>query len=279
LSSTVGYLLAGWWNAMYGWRVMFMLLGIPGLALAAVAWFTLREPRLATSAGKANTSSAAQPSMKEVCLTLSSNATFRHLLVCLVGLLFFNFGIGQWQPTFFIRSYGLQTGTIGLWLAGVFGLGGLVGAYLGGYWASHHAVHNERLQLRVMASVVCGSGMLSTIAYLSPGPYRAFGLIGVFAMGMSALNGPLFATMQTLVPERMRAVSFALAYLVANLIGVGFGPLAVGALSDALRPWATGESIRYALLFLSPGYLWVGWHLWRASKTVIRDLTRAHELR
>jgi hypothetical protein len=56
------------------------------------------------------------------------------------------------------------------------------------------------------------------------------------------------------------------------LIGMGLGPLAAGAMSDALRPLVGEESLRYALLALCPGYLWAGWHLWQASTTVNRDL-------
>jgi hypothetical protein len=43
-------------------------------------------------------------------------------------------------------------------------------------------------------------------------------------------------------------------------------------MSDAFRSWAGEESLRYALLALCPGYLWGGWHLWQASKTVSHDL-------
>jgi hypothetical protein len=48
--------------------------------------------------------------------------------------------------------------------------------------------------------------------------------------------------------------------------------LAAGTLSDALRPVAGEESLRYALLALCPGYLWAGWYLWQAGRTVMRDL-------
>jgi MFS family permease len=92
------------------------------------------------------------------------------------------------------------------------------------------------------------------------------------AIGAATVTGPLFATVQSLVPERIRAVSIALLYLAANLIGMGLGPLAVGALSDHLRPLLGRESLRYALLAASPGYLWAAWHLWRASRTVMSDL-------
>ena len=84
--------------------------------------------------------------------------------------------------------------------------------------------------------------------------------------------GPLFATIQTIVPERMRAVSIAIVYLFANLIGMGLGPLAVGGLSDALRPAFGDESLRYALLILCPGYVWAGFHAWRGSNTVATDI-------
>jgi MFS family permease len=72
--------------------------------------------------------------------------------------------------------------------------------------------------------------------------------------------------------DRMRAMSIALIYLLSNLIGMGLGPLAVGALSDAFNLWFGDKSLRYALLAMCPGYLWGAWHLFQASKTVTRDL-------
>lgn len=285
LSVVIGYFLAGWLNELYGWRVTFMLLGLPGLPLAALAWFTLREPRRGESGIDAAsmpggislsqrdaTALSAPPSLNEVCVTLWVNTTFRHLLFSFAVVYFFGSGIAHWQPAFFIRSYGLQTGELGTWFAAIWGLGGLFGTWCGGEWASRHAAHNERLQLRVMAVVYVGFAVISPCIYLSPNLYLAFGLMGLTAVGGAMLSGPLFATIQTLVPPRMRAMSVAAIYLFANLIGLGLGPLAAGALSDALRPWAGEESLRYALLALCPGYFWCAWHLWRGSKTVARDL-------
>jgi len=160
-------------------------------------------------------------------------------------------------------------------MAVVVGLAGLIGSYLGGELASRYAANNESLQLRAMAIAIAASGVLSILAYLSPNHYLAFLLMGLAFAGLTTVNGPLFATIQTLVPERIRAVSFALVYLFANLIGMGLGPLAAGALSDTFRPWAGEESLRYALVVLAPGYFWVAWHAWRASQTVARDLAVA----
>jgi hypothetical protein len=62
---------------------------------------------------------------------------------------------------------------------------------------------------------------------------------------------------------------------LANLIGMGLGPLAAGALSDSLQPHVGGESLRYALLILCPGYFFAAYHLWRASSTVAHDVSAA----
>jgi hypothetical protein len=39
-----------------------------------------------------------------------------------------------------------------------------------------------------------------------------------------------------------------------------------------MEPWFGDDALRWALLVLCPGYLWGGWHLWRARRTVAADL-------
>ena len=210
--------------------------------------------------------------MREVCATLWASTTFRHLLLSFSVAAFFASGVLQWLPTFFIRSYGLPTGPLGMWFGLIWGAGGFVGTYCGGVLASRYATNNERLQLQAMAVAYCSFALLSAAIYLSPNHYWAFVCMGLAVTGLATTNGPVIATIQTLVPSRMRATSIAVVYLSSNLIGLGLGPLAVGALSDALRPIVGEESLRYALLAMSPGYVWGAWHLWRASRTVTQDL-------
>jgi MFS family permease len=286
LSLVIGYFLAGWLNEWYGWRVTFMLLATPGLAISALAWLTLREPRLAKSPpntveqntllfpSRTDLEAVSSPPvpLRQVCVALWSNRTFRQLLLAFAVAYFFSNGIAQWQPAFFARSYGLNTGQLGSWFALIYGLGGMLGIYLGGEWATRRAANDECRQLRAMAVLYCGYGVASTLTYLSSSHYFAFCFMAIAAVLGAMTTGPLFATLQTLVPSRMRAISIALVFLVGNLIGLGLGPLATGALSDALHPVFGEESLRYALLTLCPGFLWVAWHLWGASRTVLSDL-------
>jgi MFS family permease len=281
LSFVIGYFPAGWLNQLYGWRVTFVLMGLPGLLLAVLAWFVLKEPRSKQRAERSLVSDqivpAAQPTLRDVCGTLWANLTFRNLLLCLAVSQFFAAGILQWKPSFFVRSYGIETRELGAWFAAIYGIGGVLGTYLGGEWAARYAAKNERLQLDAIALAYCCFGVLSVGMYLSPDLYLALALMAIATVGFYATIGPLFATVQSLVDERMRAQSIALIYLVANLIGLGFGPLAAGALSDAFQPYAGQESLRYALLALCPGYFWAAWHLLRAGRTVMHDLDTVRE--
>lgn len=284
LSVVFSSITAGWLNELYGWRIAFIALGVPGIGLAAIAWMTLREPRRERSAPARTRSSPyslgptqddpsrPDPSLGETWKALWVNRTFRHLLLGFSVANFFGYGLTQWKPAFFIRSFGLNTGEVGTWFAAIYGACGLLGLYWGGELASRRAAANEALQLKGMA---CGYSCFAFISggmFVASNPHLAFALMGLATVGIYTTTGPLFATIQTLVPEHMRAMSVALIYLFANLIGMGFGPLAAGFLSDAFRSWAGEESLRYALLVLCPGYFWAGWHLWRASKSIGSDL-------
>lgn len=323
LSVVVGYFVAGWVSEFFGWRVMFVVLGLPGVVLAVLAWTTVRETRGPQSVGGSETknppnSIAAsqqrraaaphvptlnpqttaipqaadvampktaasqtadtglpkhiQPSLREVMSTLWRLRTFRHLLLGFSVIYFFAYGISQWQPAFFIRSFGFGTGELGTWFAVIYGLGSLAGTHLGGEWAARYAANNERLQLEATAIAYAAAGVVSVATYFAPNRFGALAAVGCATVGVAIANGPLFATVQTLVPERMRAMAIATIYLFANLIGMGLGPLAAGLLSDLLRPVQGDESLRYALVTLCPGYGWAAWHIWRASRTVSQDL-------
>ena len=273
LALIIGYFAAGWLNELYGWRVTFVLFGLPGLIAATVTVLTLKDSRREVDTGAQ--SALEQPSLREVLAALARNRAFRHLFVAFSVWGFFGQGILQWQPAFFVRSHGMTTGELGTWFAIVHGLGGLLGAYLGGEAASHFAAEDERRQLIGVALAYAVLAVLGAGVYLAPDRYVAFGVLAVYAVISNAANGPIFATTQTLVHPRMRAMAVALMYLFCNLIGLGFGPLAVGALSDLWRPTLGDEGLRYALLVFCPGYLWCAWHFWRASRTVVRDVREA----
>ena len=277
LAIFIGYFVAGWLNQLYGWRAMFMMLGLPGLLVAGLVRFTLKEPRLERSRVSHTTNAAVArtpPGLNQVCLSIWSNKTFRKLIVAFSLVNFFTGGVMQWQPAFLVRSFGLKSGELGTWMTISFGLGSLVGLYLGGTWASRHAANNERLQIKVMTIAVLSAGLISAFIYVVPDYHVAFGLIFLSTVIGSLTVGPMWALIQSLVLEPVRAASIAIVAFFSALIGTGLGPLAAGALSDALRPQFGEESLRCALFLLCPGSALAAWYLWGARKFVEQDLQR-----
>lgn len=270
----LGYFVAGWLNQYFGWRMMFVLIGVPGLVLALISRLTLKEPRTERRGRIETISSAHNQTMKEVCVDLWSRATFRHVLIAFSWICFFGSGTQQWAPAYFVRRFGFQTGALGTWFAVIFGVTGVLGTYWAGEWAARTARENERRQLNGMALVTGLSGLFAIFAYIpsmSPNYYWAFGWLALSNGTSMMVNGPTFAVLQTLVPPHMRAMSVALVMFCVNLVGLGFGPWVAGALSDVLRPWAGNDSLRYGILLLCPAALWGAFHLWRAGQAVALD--------
>ena len=264
----IGYLGGGWLAERIGWRTTFVVVGLPGVFLALLVKFTLPEPRL--KLGKSEETKI--PALKEVFVTLGRQRTFRHVVMAFVLGYLFGAGILMWMPSFFMRSHGMDAGEIGAWLALAHGVCGVIGTYLGGVLVARYAVNKERLQMRVASVLFACASILYVVAYLAVNKNIALMCIATLTFLYSLTTGMVFSAIQSLVSERMRSVTLAIVFLLANLVGAGLGPLLAGMLSDFFEPLFRVESLRYALLVLSPGYFWVAYHYWRAGDSIEEDI-------
>ena len=89
---------------------------------------------------------------------------------------------------------------------------------------------------------------------------------------------PTFALFQNLADPRMRAMATAVALLVINLIGMGFGPLFIGFVSDMLLSrYGSVEALRISMLCGLSVLAWSAFHYWWAGRTIDRDLSTAKD--
>lgn len=269
LSALIGYLFGGRMAEAYGWRLAFAAVGAPGLAMALLARLTLKDARDRHDEAKAGD---ATPPLASALADLAGNRTFVRLTAAVSAIAFFGNGIMQWQPAYFIRSFHLTTSELGAMLAPLYGVSGLVGLLAGGVMASAWAPGNERRQLHALGFVYALMAIVQIGIYLAPNLAAALALAAAASIGGGLATGPLFATVQTLVPRRRRALAIAVVYLCSNLIGLGFGPLAAGLISDAVQPWVHDAALRWSLLMLSPGYLFAALALWLGSRSVEGDI-------
>jgi predicted MFS family arabinose efflux permease len=277
LSALLSFTAGGYLNDRYGWRVAFFVIGIPGLIGAALVALTIREPRSTSNAARTKGAAHTRPSICHMLIWLWRQPTLKHLAAAYVLLLTVALGLAPWYAAFMMRSHGLSTSKAGLCLGWIFGGGGVVGILLGGY-ITDRLLRSEAGQVRVSAISMALVFPLFGLFVLLPQKTPALLALILFVVTFSIFLGPTFALIQRLVPAWMRATSMAVIILVANIIGMGCGPLIVGALSDFLTPRFGDDSLRYAMLALSSTALWSAYHFWAAGKSVTKDLAAAGAL-
>jgi predicted MFS family arabinose efflux permease len=267
-----GFLLGGWINEFFGWRMAFLVVGVPGMLFAFVFRLTVREPARGATEGIARTVDS--PGLGETLKFLWSKRAYRHLPFAAGFYAFVAYGSMTWAPSYFIRIHGMSSGEIGTWLALSVGFAGGAGCYLGGVISDRLAAAGDK---RWYAWVPAGSVILSMPfvlgMYLWPDPRIALVIsIGAWFLGNSWL-GPLISMIQGLAEPRMRALAVAIMMFINNLLGIGLGPQVVGSLSDLFGPSLGAESLRYALIVsLLAASMLSAFHFFMAARTLRADL-------
>lgn len=269
-----GFLLGGWLNEFFGWRVAFFVVGAPGILIAALVRFTLKEPVRGLMENKVV--SDEQVPFGDVLRLLWSRRSFRHLALGAGLNAFAAYSVLNWLASFFIRSHGMTTGELGTWLSMSTGLFGAIGVFAGGVLADKLAPADTRwyMWLPGIATFLCAPFTIAVLTVESQ--YLALWLAFVPGLLFNVYLGNCIATTHGLVGSRMRATSSAILFLILNIIGLGLGPWSVGILSDYLAADMGAESLRYAMMALIPTVtVWSAIHFYFASRSLKEDMAAA----
>jgi predicted MFS family arabinose efflux permease len=242
----IGMALAGWLGETIGWRWTFVVLGLPGLALAIVVRLTLREP-VRGSLDFIKVETNALPIGETLCV-LWSRTTYRCIVLLYVVNGFVQYGLHQWWPSFYIRTFGLSPSSVGAYLGTAIGVGGGIGLLIGGVLANKAANRDVKLPMMLgcIATVLAIPSAWGTL-------FASSASISILLVATSALcwnisTGAVVTALTSIVDARMRGTAAAITVLFAAVLGFGFGPFCVGVLSDLLTPALGVEALRYALL-------------------------------
>lgn len=244
----LGFLVGGWINQLVGWREAFLIVGLPGLLVALLVRFTVREPQRGASEGLV-ASGPAPPFLETVRFLFSD----RVLPLVLLGgscCAFAGYALVLWLPAFFVRVHGLGTGQIGTMFALIAGLFGALGVYGAGRLADALASRGEGWRVRILAIGLLLAAPLLVGTVFVASPWLAFALFTIPAIAGAFQVGPCFALIQTRTPLDKRAVAASINLFVTNIVGLGIGPLYVGVLSDALAPAVGAASLAWSLASL-----------------------------
>ncbi len=253
VGGALGYLLGGVLDAAVGWRHAFVWVGLPGMALAALAR-CLRDPKR----GAADDAEAAVPaparSLRQIYGDLRRNRLSVFTVAGNTASTFALGGLAFWMPSYLarVRHYEMAQGML------IFGsvtaimgmVGTLVGGSLGDYWQRHHPYGYSWLNALSMV----GATFFSLGALLAASEAVFFWALLVALFCMFLCSGPVNAQIINAVPAPYRATAMATSVFFIHLLGDAISPSLMGYVADL-------SSLRNAMLmvpalFLLAGALW-----------------------
>ena len=265
-----GLFAGGWIDEMFGWRAAFFIVGVPGILIAILFRFTVKEPIRGQAEGKV--ASENQPTIYETISYLLRKKSFRHLAFAASLAAFVGYGGINWLPSFFQRSYGMPSSDVGWYLGLILGLPGGLGIFLGGYLSDYFGSKDVRWSLWIAAIAMGVTAPLYYLVYMSPTANTSLlWLIIPVALG-NFYQAATFSQTQGVVELKMRSVAAAILLFIINIIGLGFGPSAVGIVSDILQSEYGKESLRYSLLIFASLKIWCAFHYYMAGRYLKDDL-------
>lgn len=270
-----GMIVGGYLGQHYSWRVALVAVGLPGVLLALLVRFTLREPpRTAES----------RVSPVDAGRHLFGLASFRWSVagVCVANIAIA--GRNLWEPTFLDRAYGLSGAALGGTYVLISALPSTVGALSGASVADRLARRDPRWLAWICGGSI-GFGSPFLVGFLVWDPAHMISIGGVsfpFAFVLSALGSlflgafspPMASLAQSLATPQMRSLAHAIWTMPYTLIGMGVGPMVIGSLSGYWAEAHGDDSLRRALVLTSvllplgaAGFLF-------AARTLREDISR-----
>jgi MFS family permease len=270
-----GFVVGGLINVHYGWRAAFLAAGAPGIALAALLKWTVREPR-SELLGKLGSPRSAE-SFGQTFRVLFSIRSYLLLNIATVAAGITVYGFMVWTPVLLIRRFALSTGEVGTAIGLIAGIAGSAGVFFGGLSADYLAKADQRRQLWAPAVTSLLFWPLIMLAVNAPTAKSAFVvLVPAYAVAL-AYTGPAWAVLQSVTPPHMRAMAAAVLLFLVNLIGLGMGPQLIGILSDLLRSEPAYAGLQRAIVIVCSVSLLASVFFYLTSKSLKVDLHAASD--
>jgi predicted MFS family arabinose efflux permease len=275
IGAWLGYNIAGTIADHFGWRSVFLALGVPGVIVGIVLCGTVREPkRGCLDADNPDTA----PSLIDSLRFWWEQKACVHLMVASALCALWGWGLTYWTPMFLMRTYGLTTGQAGEITGNAHLVGGTAATLLTGWLMGlPYFTSDSRRILKLMGYGIAVATVASGVIFWTHSLSLAKAMFWIFVPAIYFYLGPCFGLINNLAQCRMRAVFCAITLFLANVGNLIIAPQGVGILSDWFAP-ASGpnaESLRLALLCLVPTGLWAAIHYFLATRDITMNEQRA----
>ena len=274
IGQMLGTVIGGLLVAPLGWRNVFLVVGLPGIAIALLLRLTVREPERPTRPDAAGSQGAVLGEFGRSIRLLLAIPTFRALALGGMIAAIPGTGFGIWLPTMFVRSHGMSLAEFGMTYGIVSGIASITGTVGAGWLADRLARGGPRGRLFVAAASIALSIPILIAICAVPDPRVAMALSVPAGLAGAGYAPVLFAIAQALAPARVRAMTSSVMILFITGGGMLIGPWAIGLMSDLLEPRFGVHSLRVAMIAMLATMCFGVVALLRGSRTLLRDLER-----
>ena len=267
LGAVAGLMIGGAIADAFGWRAAFIAVGLPGVLLAALTYLTVREPKR----GAMDPGHVPPENPDNIKTTLSKlwqNRTYVYVNLGHALSIVTMYSITVWLPALFLRNTDFSRSEVGATIGLITLVGGVLGTLSGGFIADYLAKRDERWRAWVSMIAVVASAPVLAAALLATDAQSLTILMGmgIFVFQVSFVPG--LAIVQIVVEPGQRAMAAAFVFFLANFIGLGIGPVIVGAISDALAPQFNETSINIALMIMLSFLVVASLCFWLSSRAM-----------
>jgi MFS family permease len=223
----------------------------------------------------------------DVLRLLWHKRTFWYMAFGVSIVAFVGYGHAPFGASFFLRVHGAEIaalaepfglgpiGFVGLAMGLILGIAAGIGVFLGGVISDRYGAQDMRAYMGIPAIAILISLPVYTTAMLLPTFLPIIPLLALNSILVSLWQGPVYATVQNIAPLHVRATAASIFLFIANLIGLGLGPVLVGVASDVLSgPFGLGpaEGVRWALIGSQVLVIPAFWCFWMARRTIREEM-------
>jgi MFS family permease len=253
LGSLLGLYGGGAINALYDWRTALVLVGMPGLILALLFQFTVREPSRAERPSEVK----AEGSVWQIVKYLMKLRSFRYAMLGCSCLSIVLQGWGNWAPSLVIRIFGQDTAQAGLWVGIATSIGSVLGFVLSGV-ITHQLIRRDERWYVWIGVWSAGISIPLAIGFaMLPSLVWAYASLALLSLVLNVFLPTIYDWGQYIATPRMRGTIVMVIGVFLNFFGGLFGVPILGAFNDWLTPTFGVEAIRYGMA-MSAGFLVIG---------------------
>lgn len=256
VGAAIGYLIGELIGSKYGWRAPFYVSAVPGMLIAFMILFFLKEPvKGASDAAPKAAETGEKVGSFRLILQLGVNPRYMFATMGMAMTVFSLGGISAWMPSFLERN-GMSPASIGIVFGAIVAGGGLGGTAVGGWWAQRWLKTNHRALYLVSAWSAAATVPPALICFFGPKatmlPALAFAMFFIM-MG----TGPLNAAIINSVPASIRSSALAIEMLLIHLFGDTPSPKIIGIISDHTN-LGFGLGVTLITMLIASGVLFIG---------------------